>query len=366
MSIMRRFMEGPSFLSSSPEDGPVRRAVSSGGGLCSRPSVLPVWEPRRPRPRAAGPPSLAVVISVDGLSWDRLQYYRPWYVSGLKRLLDESRLETETRYRHLNTETGPGHSSLSTGAPPRVSGVVAQPLVRAAARRLDPAGPELRGAARPARAAREHHRCSIARSRRTDRIYVFAQAATLEDWGISGEVGRGLTRLAYGPKGETVVFDSDDALVLFNMRHGRPYEAPPPTTRMVPGPGALRVPTLGDVLAERRPGARVVSLSAKDRSAIFMAGRRETHAAYWYDQDNGRFVTSPFYVPPAPAQGRGGRLEPPAGGPLLPARFGLAWKKLAASEPAIRAAPAPARARRWTCWTTSFRPTAWAGTIRSP
>src|SRR5262249_4787430 len=43
----------------------------------------------------------------------------------LKRLLDEGRVETACRYRHLNTETGPGHSSLSTGAPPRVTGIVA-------------------------------------------------------------------------------------------------------------------------------------------------------------------------------------------------------------------------------------------------
>src|SRR5262249_3939478 len=81
-----------------------------------------------PEGRAEGstpPIHLAVVVSVDGLSWDRLQYYRPWYVSGLKRLLDESRAEAGARYRHLNTETGPGPSSLSTGAPPRITGVVA-------------------------------------------------------------------------------------------------------------------------------------------------------------------------------------------------------------------------------------------------
>ena len=28
---------------------------------------------------------LAVVVSTDGLSFDRLKYYRPWYVGGLKR-----------------------------------------------------------------------------------------------------------------------------------------------------------------------------------------------------------------------------------------------------------------------------------------
>ncbi len=75
--------------------------------------------------RAPGPPRLAVVISVDGLSWPRLRDYKPYFVSGLKRLLDEGHIERETRYRHINTETGPGHASLGTGAPPRVTGIVA-------------------------------------------------------------------------------------------------------------------------------------------------------------------------------------------------------------------------------------------------
>ena len=75
--------------------------------------------------QTATKPSLTVVLSLDGLSWSRLEYYRPWYVSGLKRLLDEGQVETGARYRHLNTETSPGHAALATGAPPRVTGVVA-------------------------------------------------------------------------------------------------------------------------------------------------------------------------------------------------------------------------------------------------
>lgn len=69
-------------------------------------------------------PSLVVIMAVDGLSTEQLLKYRPWYVSGLKRLLDEGFIETKDRYRHINTETGPGHASLGTGAPPRVSGIV--------------------------------------------------------------------------------------------------------------------------------------------------------------------------------------------------------------------------------------------------
>jgi predicted AlkP superfamily pyrophosphatase or phosphodiesterase len=76
------------------------------------------------KPPAAPEPKLAVVISVDGLSMSRLLAARPWFRAGLKRLLDEGRVEANARYRHINTETGPGHASLGTGAPPRVHGIV--------------------------------------------------------------------------------------------------------------------------------------------------------------------------------------------------------------------------------------------------
>jgi predicted AlkP superfamily pyrophosphatase or phosphodiesterase len=216
--------------------------------------------------KTAVAPKLAVVVSVDGLPWDRLQYYRPWYVAGLKRLLEESRLEANARYRHLNTETGPGHSSLSTGAPPRVTGVVAN--------RWFEVGPDA------------------------------------------------------------------------SIRSLNCVDQTLPSAKTAPGPWALRVPTLGDRLAEAKPGARVVSLSAKDRSAIFMAGRHETHAVYWYDQDSGRFVSSPFYAPPAAAKAIVDRFNRAQAGALLPARFGLAWKRLPPPEPPsilplARPAPAP-------------------------
>ena len=68
---------------------------------------------------ATAAPHLAVIVSVDGLSWARLLAYRPWYTAGLKRLLASGWSERSARYRHLNTETGPGHASLASGAPPK-------------------------------------------------------------------------------------------------------------------------------------------------------------------------------------------------------------------------------------------------------
>ncbi len=320
---------------------PLARLAFAALAVAAAPTAIAAPPPTAPSKVVT--PTLAVVISVDGLSWNRLEYYRPWYVAGLKRLLDESRVETRTRYRHLNTETGPGHAALSTGAPPRVTGIVANRWFE-----QSPDG-SLRGlncVDRPAPEGAPGAPPMFYREiERDGRLYVFALAAALEQWSASGETGRGVIRLGYGPKTETVVFDSDDAVVLFNARHARPRETFP-SSRMAPGPGALRVPTLGDLLTERRPGARVVSLSAKDRSSIFMAGRDERHSAYWYDQESGRFVSSPFYVPPASAKATVDQWNRAEGAGFLPARFGLAWKKLPAPDPPSllplpRPAPAP-------------------------
>jgi len=51
---------------------------------------------------------------------------------------------------------------------------------------------------------------------------------------------------------------------------------------------------LGDALKERYNGSRVIGISMKDRSAILMAGRK-ADAAYWYDDEVGKFVSSSYY-----------------------------------------------------------------------
>jgi predicted AlkP superfamily pyrophosphatase or phosphodiesterase len=203
-------------------------------------------------------PKLAVLVSVDGLQMRRLLDYRPYFVAGLKRLLDESHVERNAQYAHLNTETGPGHASLGTGAPPRVTGIVAN-------RWFEPR----------------------------------------EDGSLRG---------VYCTDQEFVEPETKDDVFR-------------------PGPGNLRVPTLGDRLLERYPEARVVSLSGKDRGAIFMAGKRREHAVYWWDQETGRFVTSPAYDVTSPGGAIVSRVvtrfnRTRAGG-HLPRRLGLTWRKMA-------------------------------------
>lgn len=63
-------------------------------------------------------------------------------------------------------------------------------------------------------------------------------------------------------------------------------------------PVRLDEASLGDRLKEHFPGARVVGVSLKDRAAVGMAGRK-ADAAVWFDEYEGRFVTSSYYPPRA-------------------------------------------------------------------
>jgi hypothetical protein len=58
------------------------------------------------------------------------------------------------------------------------------------------------------------------------RIYVFSIGQRFDAFEKSGgaEIGQAITRPGYGPNGETVVFDSEDAINLYNYKHGMPGE----------------------------------------------------------------------------------------------------------------------------------------------
>ena len=214
-------------------------------------------------------PGLAVIVAIDGLSTEQLLRYRPWYGAGLKRLLDEGQVEVKNRYRHINTETGPGHASLGTGAPPRVSGIVANNWFE-----TDPSGSALK---------------------------------------------------------EVYCTDSPDP--------------DPRTGRAIPGPYRLQVDSLGDRLIAASPRSRVFSVSAKDRSAIFMAGRSRPHVAYWFDRLSLRFVTSPAYAPGADATAIVNAYNDNTMGDNLGPRFGREWQKLALPDGAEKLPQAVAAAQ---------------------
>ncbi len=59
-------------------------------------------------------------------------------------------------------------------------------------------------------------------------------------------------------------------------------------------PKNLRVQTVGDVLRRAYPGAKVISVSGKDRAAILLAGK--TGTAYIYMASDGAFASSTYYM----------------------------------------------------------------------
>src|SRR5688572_8773956 len=71
-------------------------------------------------------------------------------------------------------------------------------------------------------------------------------------------------------------------------------------TRPIAGASYLNSPinlledSLGDRLVESSPRSKVIGIALKDRSAIAPAGKRAL-AAYWWDDEAGRFVSSSYY-----------------------------------------------------------------------
>ncbi len=56
------------------------------------------------------------------------------------------------------------------------------------------------------------------------RIYVFAIGKRYSTWAASHDTGVAIQKLGYGPNAETVVFDSEDAINLYNFKHNLPGE----------------------------------------------------------------------------------------------------------------------------------------------
>ena len=104
---------------------------------------------------AATPPRLILVVAIDQMRFDFLDRFAPLYKSGLKTLIERGAVFANAKYRHANTETGPGHAVLLTGSDPKHSGIVANDWWDAYLGRVvnvidDPVQTPLGGAGRPA------------------------------------------------------------------------------------------------------------------------------------------------------------------------------------------------------------------------
>jgi predicted AlkP superfamily pyrophosphatase or phosphodiesterase len=70
-------------------------------------------------------PKLVLVLSIDQMRFDYLTRFNSLYKGGLRKLLDQGAVFTNAKYRHANTETGPGHSVILSGRHASHSGIVA-------------------------------------------------------------------------------------------------------------------------------------------------------------------------------------------------------------------------------------------------
>jgi predicted AlkP superfamily pyrophosphatase or phosphodiesterase len=91
-------------------------------------------------PAAAQPtasPKLVVAISVDQLSSELWEQYRPLFTGGLARLAGEGTVFVNGYQSHAATETCPGHSTLLTGRHPAATGIIANSWTDQGAARSD-------------------------------------------------------------------------------------------------------------------------------------------------------------------------------------------------------------------------------------
>lgn len=164
------------------------------------------------------PPNLVVFVVVDQLRGDMLDRYASLFTGGFKRLMDEGLVFPNALHAHAQTETSPGHATISTGVVPTRAGI-------------------------PSNAWHEGDD--------GDRHPVYNVVDPAEGLvGVSGLPGS--------------------------------------------SPSVLRRTGLADWVQAADSDAKVVSVSAKDRAAVLMAGKSKGEV-YWFDSQVGRFVTSTYY-----------------------------------------------------------------------
>lgn len=129
--------------------------------------------------------------------------------------------------------------------------------------------------------------------------------------------------------GNEVVGTDGEKVSILRDPNSRVVSGSGPTERVGSSIVRLRVPTLADRLREHAPDAVIVSLSLKDRGAIF-GGGRAPDAVLWLDTALDHFVTSTAFAQTLPAWSL-----PLGGTESLRARRATPWTLL--DEPWVRA-----------------------------
>src|SRR5690348_1693719 len=100
------------------------KLLGAAAALSALPSVASAIPPLPPPPPPQAPPRLMIVMSIDQLSSNLFEAYRPLFTGGLARLSGGTVFRNGYQ-AHDATETCPGHSTLLTGMSPAHTGIVA-------------------------------------------------------------------------------------------------------------------------------------------------------------------------------------------------------------------------------------------------
>src|SRR5258708_7547252 len=77
------------------------------------------------QPPAPQKPKLVLAVIVDQFRYDYLLRFRSDYKAGFARILEHGAVFTDAHHQHLPTVTAAGHAAFLSGAPPSISGIVA-------------------------------------------------------------------------------------------------------------------------------------------------------------------------------------------------------------------------------------------------
>jgi hypothetical protein len=195
-------------------------------------------------------PKLVVLIVFDQMRGDYLTRWQELYgKDGFQRLIGEGVWFTNCHYPYATTTTGPGHSSILTGATPAKHGIVNnQWYERSLAASVN-----------------------CAQSNRYERVpAAIKKPAAVEE---------------PEPPKEKEKKEKEEDTGLAEAR----------VSRAAGSPDRLLSPTVGDALKEATKGrAKVFGISFKDRSALLPVGKK-ADGAYWLDSTDGTIITSSYY-----------------------------------------------------------------------
>lgn len=231
-------------------------------------------------------PRLVVLIMVDQLRGDLPLRYAPYFgEGGFRYLMEGGTWYTAARHPHSHTETVVGHTTVSTGAYPAAHGMIgnswfqrseteppAPSVGEAGVRNEGPVGKMLEKVAMGA--------YSTGHGGMEPGWLARAETRSKADASPPASVGSEASSRS-GASDDVESVEDDSYTIVGTSTAGA-------------SPREILTTTIGDeLMVSTAQGAKVFSVSVKDRAAVALAGH--SGKAFWFDSNTGHFVTSTYY-----------------------------------------------------------------------